>query len=231
MLTHDALMPILNGASRIPAVQKQRTKLQPAAKTPYLWLAACRQDGLAKVVSLIMGGCRGQRLQDGRKRHTGDNAQSPDFKPIEHLWKDLEMAAYRCSPSNLTELERICKSRKSRFDISLCTFCPKSAEIGASSPATPLKITATTGKGSEESQNLYPSVGSVQSSSWRGDVKTVLKSPQIEPLKAESGVIPGSLTNRVRMRIATMNGQLTATPSPQIGVYIFFMTSLYCFKH
>ncbi|XP_061683007.1 uncharacterized protein LOC133504604 isoform X3 [Syngnathoides biaculeatus] len=222
MLTHDALMPILNGASRIPAVQKQRTKLQPAAKTPYLWLAACRQDGLAKVVSLIMGGCRGQRLQDGRKRHTGDNA-------------------------------------KSRFDISLCTFCPKSAEIGASSPATPLKITATTGKGSEESQNLYPSVGSVQSSSWRGDVKTVLKSPQIEPLKAESGggeslekskwssqeyaqfsfwmnsygcaVIPGSLTNRVRMRIATMNGQLTATPSPQIGVYIFFMTSLYCFKH
>ncbi|XP_061613037.1 coiled-coil domain-containing protein 57 isoform X10 [Phyllopteryx taeniolatus] len=36
-------------------------------------------------------------------------SQSPDLNPIEHLWKDLKMAAHQRSPSNLTELERICK--------------------------------------------------------------------------------------------------------------------------
>ena len=35
-------------------------------------------------------------------------SQSPDLNPIKHLWRDLEIAVQRCSPSNLTELERIC---------------------------------------------------------------------------------------------------------------------------
>jgi hypothetical protein len=30
--------------------------------------------------------------------------QSPDMKPIEHLWRDLKIAVQRRSPSNLTEL-------------------------------------------------------------------------------------------------------------------------------
>ena len=38
-------------------------------------------------------------------------SQSPDLNPIEHLWRDLKMAVHQCSPSNLTELERIPKSR------------------------------------------------------------------------------------------------------------------------
>ena len=35
--------------------------------------------------------------------------QSPDLNPIEHLWRDLKIAVQRRSPSNLTELERICR--------------------------------------------------------------------------------------------------------------------------
>ena len=36
------------------------------------------------------------------------NSQSPDLNPIEHLWRDLTIAVLQRSPSNLTELERIC---------------------------------------------------------------------------------------------------------------------------
>ena len=36
-------------------------------------------------------------------------SQSPDLNPIEHLWRDLKIAVLRHSPSNLTELERICR--------------------------------------------------------------------------------------------------------------------------
>ncbi len=36
-------------------------------------------------------------------------SQSPDLNPIEHLWRDLNMAVHQRLPSNLTELERICK--------------------------------------------------------------------------------------------------------------------------
>ncbi|CAJ1060179.1 IS630 family transposase [Xyrichtys novacula] len=36
-------------------------------------------------------------------------SQSPDLNPIEHLLKDLKVAVHRRCPSNLTELERVCK--------------------------------------------------------------------------------------------------------------------------
>uniref|UniRef100_A0AAZ3ST46 Tc1-like transposase DDE domain-containing protein n=1 Tax=Oncorhynchus tshawytscha TaxID=74940 RepID=A0AAZ3ST46_ONCTS len=36
-------------------------------------------------------------------------SQSPDLNPIEHLWRDLKVAVQQPSPSNLTELERICR--------------------------------------------------------------------------------------------------------------------------
>uniref|UniRef100_A0A8K9WSP0 Tc1-like transposase DDE domain-containing protein n=1 Tax=Oncorhynchus mykiss TaxID=8022 RepID=A0A8K9WSP0_ONCMY len=38
-------------------------------------------------------------------------SQSPDLIPIKHLWGDLTLAVQRCSPSNLTELERICREK------------------------------------------------------------------------------------------------------------------------
>jgi hypothetical protein len=36
-------------------------------------------------------------------------SQSLDLKVIEHLWRDLKIAVQRRFPSNLTELERICR--------------------------------------------------------------------------------------------------------------------------
>ena len=36
-------------------------------------------------------------------------SQSPDLNPNEHLWRDLKIAVQRHSPSNLTEIERICR--------------------------------------------------------------------------------------------------------------------------
>ena len=36
-------------------------------------------------------------------------SQSPELNPIELLWTDLKIAVQQCSPSNLTEIERICR--------------------------------------------------------------------------------------------------------------------------
>ena len=36
-------------------------------------------------------------------------SQSPDMNLIKHLWRDLKISVQRNSPSNLTELERICR--------------------------------------------------------------------------------------------------------------------------
>ncbi|CDQ73994.1 unnamed protein product [Oncorhynchus mykiss] len=38
-------------------------------------------------------------------------SQSPDLNPIEHLWRDFKIAVQRCSPSKLTDLERICREK------------------------------------------------------------------------------------------------------------------------
>ncbi len=42
-------------------------------------------------------------------------SQIPDLNPIEHLWRDLKMAVHQRLPSNLTELERICKEEWQRI--------------------------------------------------------------------------------------------------------------------
>ncbi|XP_071000052.1 uncharacterized protein [Oncorhynchus clarkii lewisi] len=42
-------------------------------------------------------------------------SQSPDLNPIENLWRDLKIAVQRRSPSNLTELERICREEWEKF--------------------------------------------------------------------------------------------------------------------
>uniref|UniRef100_A0A7N8X4M4 Spectrin repeat containing, nuclear envelope family member 3 n=1 Tax=Mastacembelus armatus TaxID=205130 RepID=A0A7N8X4M4_9TELE len=47
-------------------------------------------------------------------------SQSPDRNPIEHLWRDLKMDVHQRSPSNLTELERICKEEWQRIPKSRC---------------------------------------------------------------------------------------------------------------
>ncbi len=47
-------------------------------------------------------------------------SQSPDLNPIEHLWRDLKIAVHQRLPSNLTELERICKEEWQRIPKSRC---------------------------------------------------------------------------------------------------------------
>ncbi len=47
-------------------------------------------------------------------------SQSSDLNPIEHLWRDLKIAVHQCLPSNLTELERICKEEWQRIPKSRC---------------------------------------------------------------------------------------------------------------
>ncbi len=47
-------------------------------------------------------------------------SQSPDLNPIEHLWRDLKMSVHQRLPSNLTELERICKEEWQRIPKSRC---------------------------------------------------------------------------------------------------------------
>ncbi|ROL47399.1 Rhotekin [Anabarilius grahami] len=47
-------------------------------------------------------------------------SQSPDLNSIEHLWRDLKMAVHQRLPSNLTELERICKEEWQGIPKSRC---------------------------------------------------------------------------------------------------------------
>ena len=47
-------------------------------------------------------------------------SQSPDLNPIENLWKHWKIAVHRHSPSNLTELELICKEEWEKIPKSRC---------------------------------------------------------------------------------------------------------------
>ena len=47
-------------------------------------------------------------------------SQIPDLNLIEHLWRDLKIAVWRRSPSNLIELERICREELEILPIYRC---------------------------------------------------------------------------------------------------------------
>ena len=47
-------------------------------------------------------------------------SQSPDLNTIEHLWRDLKIAVQRRFPSNLTELERICREEWEKLPKYMC---------------------------------------------------------------------------------------------------------------
>ena len=48
------------------------------------------------------------------------SSESPDLNPIESLWKDLKIAVHRHSPSNMAELEQICKEEWEKIPKSRC---------------------------------------------------------------------------------------------------------------
>ena len=52
-------------------------------------------------------------------------SQSPDLNPIEHLRRDLKMAVHQQSPSNLTELETICREKWQKIPKSRCVSYPR----------------------------------------------------------------------------------------------------------
>ena len=47
-------------------------------------------------------------------------SQSQDLNPFKHLWRDLKIDVQRRSPSNLTELERICKEEWEKLPKNRC---------------------------------------------------------------------------------------------------------------
>ncbi|CAJ0919163.1 unnamed protein product [Ranitomeya imitator] len=67
-------------------------------------------------------------------------SQSPDLKPIGHLWRDLKMAVHQHAPSNLMEQERICKEEWQRIPTSRKTSRP------LLNPSTEFAITTSSGK-------------------------------------------------------------------------------------
>ncbi|CAJ0946119.1 unnamed protein product [Ranitomeya imitator] len=75
-------------------------------------------------------------LQNNSVTILGWPNQSPDLYLIEHLWRDLKMAAHQRSPSNLTELERTCKEEWQRIPKSRTTSS-LTAEL-CINPPTPL---------------------------------------------------------------------------------------------
>ena len=87
----------------------------------------------------------GQRLtfqQDNDPKHTAMqewlrdkslnviewHSQSLDLNPIEHLLRDLKIAVQQCSPSNMTELERICREECEELPKYRCEPYPRRLE-------------------------------------------------------------------------------------------------------
>jgi hypothetical protein len=46
--------------------------------------------------------------------------QSTDLNPIEHLWRELKITVQQCSPSNLTEPQRICREEWQKLPKYMC---------------------------------------------------------------------------------------------------------------
>ncbi len=50
-------------------------------------------------------------------------SQSFYLNPIKLLWRNLKMAVHQRSPSNLTELERICREESENPQMQMCKAC------------------------------------------------------------------------------------------------------------
>ena len=63
-------------------------------------------ENLLQIAQDLKLGRRFTFQQDNNPKHTAKTMQD---LAIEHLWRDLKIPVQRRSPSNLTELERICR--------------------------------------------------------------------------------------------------------------------------
>ena len=117
------MKPRLNSLAWMPSV-KSGGNLAPSLR----WTMVVAGSSLMKTVSRVLRTSdRGEGSPSNKTttKHTAKTmqewlrdksqnvlewpSQSPDLNPIEHLWRDLKIAVQRRSPSNLTELERICR--------------------------------------------------------------------------------------------------------------------------
>ncbi|CAJ0923267.1 unnamed protein product [Ranitomeya imitator] len=116
-------------------------------------------------------------------------SQSPDLNPIEHLWRDQKMAVHQRSPSNLTELERICKEEWQRI--------PKSRLVMAKLPQ---------GTGSAEDLNT---ISDEQLLRWsKEDLVKRLRKVEIEKmnLMVEHGNLMKDVNRRLQVHLHEIRG-------------------------
>ena len=80
----------------------RRTLVREVTKNPIVFLV--QQDNDPKYTAKT----RQKWLRDKSLNVLEWPSQSPDLNPIEHLWRDLKTAVQRRSPTNLTDLKRLC---------------------------------------------------------------------------------------------------------------------------
>ena len=78
-------------------------------------------DGSHRIITLKHSAETTQRwLRDNSVNVLEWPNQSPDLNLMEHLWRDLRMAVHQQCPSNLTELEMICREGWQKISKSTC---------------------------------------------------------------------------------------------------------------
>ncbi|KAI3374619.1 hypothetical protein L3Q82_021193 [Scortum barcoo] len=126
-------------------------------------------------------------------------SQSPDLNPIEHLWRDLKMAVHQRSPSNLTELERICKEEWQRIPKSR-TIWPAMEPADADTVRSALTAQGT--KLQHQETKLNPIAAGVQQ----------LTDRQTE-LQMEVATQVNRLTAQLQLVVTRLEGLAPSTPA------------------
>uniref|UniRef100_A0AAZ3PMZ7 Tc1-like transposase DDE domain-containing protein n=1 Tax=Oncorhynchus tshawytscha TaxID=74940 RepID=A0AAZ3PMZ7_ONCTS len=97
-------------------------------------------ENLLQNAQVLRLGRRFTFQQDNNPKHTAKTTQEglrdkylnvlewPSQNPIEHLWRDLKIAVQQRSPSNLTELEKICREEWEKLPKYRCSVIPKKTQ-------------------------------------------------------------------------------------------------------
>ena len=87
---------------------------------------------------------RQRRLRDKSLNVLEWLSQSPDLNPIEHLWRDLKIVVQQRSPSNLIEVEMICREEWEKLPKYRCS------KLEASYPRTLEAVIVATGDSTKD---------------------------------------------------------------------------------